>query len=786
MRLTAPGARWLDHEENEEVTLTIRARDFSDATLTSTAFDAISATNRGRGVDIDEVTFDIDDVNEAPEYKGYMAANTDYSSTLEGRDTATSPVIFTVDQREDGNDGRSNNGYIYLNLTRMFEDPEDMDNYGDGGFRVDVSAGAPWLTLLPVNNSDLGGMRTGPQRWGEIEVTTGQVDIGTGTNLTWGANSPGGDTPPAANDIVVILRVDRDSNEGGGSVRQDENGMIAITATDGDGASDTTNIRVRVDDQNLLAPTTVGTVVTVTGPARQGSTLDMTFNQQLDPDFTGNAANPNNPILVRYQWVYDPGGANNAVRQETTSNEDYTLMPGDVGDTVLGRVIYYELFDGEIFQSVMFNDSASGSGPVDNRPDEGSATFTFMTNSSDLLVLTPVTQGPGRFMDGDLAPIGTVATFSYSWEWSLNGTTWNPFGTPTTSTVTTTSTAVAAPVSRTLDVPVAQQGDYVRLVVTYEDAGGSNRIESQAVKVGIIDHVDVGASEDELHIDTSAGTAPPAGAVPAGWTLQIDGFDDVPGGSSMVEWLIGGRVVGEGREYTVSASDRGTISATVTRYDADGNLVSKATVPLPSGVTLTPNAAPVLAQAEPHYVDLGKAPDANGKYAMLEGMIDLQALFTDPEGGPVAGFAVSAPTTGGFGGTDAIPDTIRGNPLDLWLDLGGGNGAGAEGVANGGSEGDQILLINERTGEVEYHSTQAQVDGVATGDAGGNMISVTVTGADGGGFGARSSLLRRRQPPHRRGTDRVFIVRRKILQQLIQVPTTTSVIRVRTLTTAPQ
>ena len=55
--------------------------------------------------------------------------------------------------------------------------------------------------------------------------------------------------------------------------------------------------------------------------------------------------------------------------------------------------------------------------------------------------------------------------------------------------------------------------------------------------------------------DDSAG-APPMGVVLAGRKLQIDGLSDVPGGSSKVEWLIGNRVVGEDREYTVSATPR--------------------------------------------------------------------------------------------------------------------------------------------------------------------------------------------------------------------------------------
>ena len=738
VRLTDLGASLIDADTvtamRNDVDFTIRAADGTAATEVSMVPNAAAV-----GADFRTVNVRFNPVNEAPEY---MADGSSVALVAPpGARPGTIGTIFRLDQAEDNQNGRSNVTRIYLNLTDMFQDPEDADS--NVTFEAVVGDNASsWLSLLSVYNAQARGMMTGPQRWGDIMFGRNGV-LGGGDDITWGMGSYGTANDPGSDidDMVLILEVDRNASDGKGSIAQDADGRIVITAKDSQNLEGETTIVVQVNDQNLSAPA-VGTV-TGGGPARQGSMLDMTFNQQRDPDFTGDEANPSNPILVRYQWVYDPNNStgNRAVRQETTSDEDYTLRPGDVGDTVQGRVIYYELFDGEIVQSATFNGPESGN--VADRPDEGSLTFNVSTRidgGNHQLVMAPAAAAglPGGFMDGDGAPSGGNYTFRYSWESSPNGQSlWTPFG-------TVSETMGTAPELRALTVPEAQQGMYVRLVVSYEDGQKrSERIESQAVKVGDIDHVPVmadGSVDTQLHIDASGGTrltSTTTPIIPAGWTLQIGGPADEPGGSSKVEWLIGGRVVGQGREYTVSESDRGTISATVTRYDADGNLVSKATVPLPSGVTLTPNAAPVLAQAEPHYVDLGKAPDANGKYAMREGMIDLQALFTDPEGGSVAGFAVSAPTSASPGfGTDQISHAR--NPLDLWLDLGsdGGGDAGNDGIANRAAEGDQILLINERTGEVEYHSTQEQVDADrAAGDAGGNMITVTVTGADGGGRG---------------------------------------------------
>jgi len=351
------------------------------------------------------------------------------------------------------------------------------------------------------------------------------------------------------------------------------------------------------------------------------------------------------------------------------------------------------------------------------------------------------TDGKAVMIDeDDTSPTGY--TFNYEWQYSPNGRTlWEVIRDADQDAVRANTGGDPESRQLDLDLPEIEKGGYVRLVVIYRDEGDAtggvgnqvegrvNRIESEAVKVGEIMHV-LG-----LHIDDSTDNAP-SGIVPAGRTLHIDGLVDPRGGSSKVEWLVGGRtLVGEGREYTVSDSDRDSISARVTRYDKDGGLVSKTTT---AAVTLTPNAAPVLAQpvGYEHFVDLGKAPDANGKYAMLEGMIDLQSLFTDPEGGPVGRFMVSVPATSRFHEDAAgSGDLINTGTLDLYFDNNGSpldGPAVADGIRN--ALGDQLLLIDEADGRIEYHTTRAQNHDRDTipdaRDGMGNYISLTVTGSD--------------------------------------------------------
>jgi len=689
---------------------------------------------------------------------------------------------------------------IYLNLTRMFEDPEDGD---DITFTAAVG-NAPWLSLLPVYNEDLGGMRTGPQRWGDIRFGLDGASGGTGrdADITWGQGSGVTLTAPAdVDDIVLILSVDRDTRDGTGSIAQDANGAITITATDDDNNASETTFEVEIGDENLpvsAQAAAANRVVTLSGPPREVNDLTATFNKLLDPDFTGAEADEKNPILVRYQWfTFARADSNNdgvldddddpthsvtpTPKQETTENyveatgrATYTVQQSDVGGLIEGRVIYYELFDGEIVQSPDTGDADGVQGyasaptwEIQNVPDEERMSFTVDTTSTTadnttthFLRITPSFL-PGQDRD---RPVNTDEEieivsntvpsgydFDYAWEYSPNGTTdWTVIRDLDNAAVDDDPNA-ANPTPKSLVLPKSVESGYVRLVVIYRDEGDPqgnqvenrvNRIESEAVKVGKDGIMHVGSLSI---VDASTGEAPaPTGnIIPAGWTLRIDGLTDVRGGSSKVEWLLNGRVpVGEdSREYTVSESDRGTISARVTRYDEDGGLVSRTTVSPNNedgAVRLTPNADPIAAQAGAHFVNLGKAPDANGEYAMLTGEIKLQSLFTDPEGDSLRFDVLAPPAAGGFSQTDAIPDNIPGNPLDLWLDLGtqgveGNTGGDSNGVANRGAEGDQILLVNERTGEVEYHSTEEQDHGradSADNDGDGNWIPVTVNGTD--------------------------------------------------------
>ena len=705
VRLTELGADRLNADEVEgvavdEVTLTIRAADGSFAG----DLDTISASSQG--ADITTVDFKIDDVNEPP---SYMPDDPTDSSALTGANTKASPLTFTVEQQQDP-------ARIYLNLTKLFGDPDRNHDDEDISFTARLSQ-TPWLKFASFWNEDEGRMQSGPQEWGHIRYGRDEEPGGTDANedITWLS----GATDPDDGDIVLIIDVDRDGSDlvqgtarpDPAEIAQDADGLITITATDEDNASSATEIVVAVKDENLPARGD-GVSVSDKTPA-QGQRLTIQFNEEVDPDFTGSEAVAGNPVLVVYTWTNaGADGAGTDVVQESIDNSGYLVKPTDVGDMLKAAVRYYELYDDpdtaagfDLVLSASDDDDALAalddtSGAVRDRPDAATGTFSVTTSASELVITLN-----GHKDDDGLD--GVILT--HAWEFSSNGVGgWQVFADSDASTPYTTA------------IGEAQQNTYVRLVVTYEDDGGFNeRLVSQPVKVGAIDTKAAPAIND--------GTSGNDTAIPAGRILRLDGLDatKVDKGAITVEWIAGGKTVHTGETYTVKAADRGSINVKVTTRDENGGLVSIVESESRDLVAqATPNSPPVVNPDASKTFDLGAAPDKDGVFKSLSGTIDLASLFNDIEG--IGSYAFGAPTGGGFG-ADLI---AAGVPLDLYADL-------------DDPRSDQILVVNEATGAIEYRSTQAQDHGGDVGDGAGNFIIMPLTATDKGGEAVSTNVMLR-------------------------------------------
>ena len=700
------GPNAINAESYSEVEITVTAYD---GTVTL-AFDQIN--NNTDGADIDDFDFEIEDVNEAPTL---VATELDAAHTSAPLAEVDDTYVYPVEQQHAA-DTDSSVHSIYLNLSKLFEDPDEDHDDGDFSFTASIS-NTLWLKMARHWNEDEERYTTGAVKWEDIKDGLDEDDM-TDDDVPWGTG-----TEPDDDDYVLILEVDRTGNDpvDGGNpmpdsaeIGQDVNGLITIVATDEDGARSTTSISVTITDENLNpradGSEAVGVRISDTTP-HEKDTINLTFDESVDPDFTGSGGG--DPIVVIHQVINVEGGGSGTetiVQATVGDTASYTVKQTDVGDEIQGKVVYFELFNGNIVPSQVDNAALeTNSELVADRQDAATITFSFATNASDQLVATTSAQDT---WDPDGIPVG--ATITYTWEYSSNGRGgWTEFdadGADTDPDLPDTTMAT---------IPSSVSGNFVRLVVTFTDNGGvSETVVSDAVKVGTIDTLD---AVDVPAIDAGGQT----GDVPVGRILRIDLADATPmGGTASAEWLAGDEVVGTGTQYRVTDDDRGkAISVRITSRDDQGDVTSIVTTAGLQTVAAPVNSGPISPE-DTHTIDLGAAPVEEGQLASHSATVPMASLFEDVEGGLTFDFA--APTN--FG-----PDGIEGDAtLDVYHDVNTTDG-----------EGDQLLILDEATGAVNYYTTMSHGHDDNDADGGGNLIISELTANDAaadGGNGATATI----------------------------------------------
>lgn len=655
--IAAGGVASLDYEMYDEITFDVRA------------FDGIADSANLDDMNSDVVGFDfeITDVNEAPAYM----RDTGSHSSAELKDALVAGMTattVTVEQSEDmDNKGTDSTGkvMIYLNLSKLFEDPDEDDD--DDELTFSVSTDTPWITV----KHNVG-------EWRDVEEGP-DGDDGTDDDVDWGT----GLTTPDGRDLVAILEIDRT----GKNIAQDADGGITLSATDAQGMMGSQAIKVTITDENLNPAATAKGVTLTNDMPDQDDALGMSFDETVDPDFTGVEAGE--PVVVLYEWsTDDDADATNTnetlVSVSVDSASPLKLTQAHVGKVIQGSVVYFEVFDGMIVQSGDSDALVARSGMVENRQDAATGSIMIdATNAENEIVASIDIKDP----DGINA-----ATLTYTWEYSANGRGgWATFA--------DNDAADGDATMQTTTIGAAQQGTWVRLIVEFDDTlGASERFVSDAVKVGAITHTATPAI-------TGFGTETNPSV---GRTLMVD----AKGGE--VEWLSDGKVIGTGSELTLTDAHAGAmIGVRVTTKSADGGLTSIATSEASAMVTVAgdgpANTVP-LAVADVPVMLLGKAPVKDGELVGMSGMIDADSLFEDIEGG--LKFSISAGFTGSFE-TDLYPDI----PLDVHLH----------------KNGDQLFIFDSDTGAFQYFTTKANDHGNNKGDAlaNNNVLSFKVTAMDG-------------------------------------------------------
>ena len=708
LRLTEAGAMAMDAEAISEVEVTVTAYD-------GTVADPAAIDANTSGADIDDFDFEIDDVNEAPAYS-IVSGEENRSTTIV---TEMGAHSYAVEQQHAadtaapiGTAPPSTVHTIYLNLSKLFEDPDEDHDDGDVTFSASLN-NVPWLKMARHWNEDTESMTTGVVKWEDISGGRDEDTTTTDDNPNWPTGAA-----PDPDDWVLILEVDRNGMDGdpamadASEIGQDENGLISIVATDEDGASSTTNIAVTITDENLNpradGSEAVGVSINDTTP-HEKQTLVISFDDSVDPDFTG--PNKGSPVAVIYQ-VLNVDGTTSAetvvatsVKTSQNPNAAYEVKQSDVGDEIQGKVFYFEQFGNNIVPSEGDNAALeTNTGTVLDRQDPASGTFVFSTATDTLVAAVTITDADGFVADGttglptvdDGDPAVADANATFTWQSSVNGRGgWQDFADDDDTTPLTTM------------IPDDEQGKFVRLVITFNDNNGvSERVVSDPIKVGDIDTITTLPTIDNGATDANA---------PVGRTLRVDGLPD----NSTVEWLDGDMVIGTGETFTVTTAQQNAgaandITIRVTTKDASGNVVSIVTqttaVTVPAGPA---NSGPISPE-DTHTIDLGAAPAMDGTLVELDGKVDMASLFEDVEGGLTFAFADPA----GF-----VAQGAGGAGLGVYLDANGDGSATDE-------AGDQLLIIDAE-GNISYYGTKAQGhNSDNTADGAGNWITTVLTATD--------------------------------------------------------
>ena len=647
---------WLDYETLDELEITI--------SVTDGVADAVT----------DTIKVDIDDVNEKPYFDAVANKSTDNG------------VIAAREQQEASKDT------VWLNLTQLFEDAEDGATQRDELTFSNLTGLPSWIK--PLYNT--GNLTT---TWEDV------TDAGSDTSVTtdpdgdddWGATNA-----PDEDDFVLILEIDRTPEskmDGQDTVGKD---MFSVTVTDSEGMSYMHEFALTVTDENTAPAGAAGAGVMFPTDIREGNRINVSFKEAVDPDFDGA---DNMPVEVLYQIE----SGNDKLQVSKNASQSYEVMQSDVGNTLTGRVIYFEL-DENAVASIVRSDSQNppaqlekDSTTVTNAEDRGTATFTFNTgdvnDTNEINVVATVTDEDVG--EADSKYVVQSSALTYQWQWSENGGgNWQDFGTN----------------SPTVALLEAQSGKFIRVEVTYDGAHGATErnetIRSDAFKVGKVNTTDTTKTE----VKTEDLAAPTASAL-VGTDAAIGAVLSLPetvGTNADIQWMANDMPIpgATGRTFTITQAQAGAqIKVMVEEKNADGGLTSVNTsAPIDVDGSPPGNSAPT---GKPKVYDLGDAPPAKAGtlVSMHENRIDLSEIFSDFNDDKLT---YSLGSVSGVGNLES----------DVGSDLVVYRSAASQ------TDGNTLLIIDPDTAEVWIHTTQTRGHDGNREDGQGNIINLPYTATD--------------------------------------------------------
>ena len=701
----------IDYEMGDEVEFTVTATDgqgeMDDQTIRVDIEDAADTAPMFSQSSISGATRKVDPMTKAG------------TTTLavDQQDTATVVVV-----QLGGRDG-------------VWSDPDtDVD---DLDFNVGGKGGLPdWIKVY------------GPDDWEDIYTRRDDVDRRDGPSTLR-------DRDPA-----IAIVIDHSKATGSDLSPGKALGSFTLTARDPEGNTTTETISIDVKDINVGIPAKfVDDVVTITGDPDGTGSLEMVFDQDLDPDFAAGGV----PVLVLYTWSHDNATpadtSDDVIISVSTSPQPLPLFVDANGDgipdvdgsgnvnrvyttagdatlthTITAKVDYYEVNpDGTI--SVVSRDAEAEVAAdttatpravpaVSTTPTD--VTFHITTSATGLSVIIGAT--------GEAAE----ATGTARLEVSTNGTSgWiTEVGEQAADTSSGVTAAIGLNVNANSDANSGDGGGlYYRVVYTYRDE--NNRPMEEISEV--VDQLGNVTATTGNGDPTPGANATLGNATAVGGTIRAD----TQGNPAEVQWQMW---VDADRDGAVDANEwvditgETGVSLTITNDYVGSQLRAKVTYthednPATTNVnengwirwveTTAPLAGPAdpanvlpsrLQSAEEIRVNITQTADSMGVKSSVDGHGSgtVAGLFFDTDGDTLTyNLAGPAGLTFEAGGTVYVSGDLDGD------------------AANGDQT--QTLAIDGETGAITYYTNSVTTHDAAPGDGLGNTLVVEVNANDGTG-----------------------------------------------------
>ena len=684
---------------------------------------SITATDGKGETDDQTVRVDIEDAADAaPRFAAPDTAKGRDAPSLKNKMVGT--TTFEVDQQDDD--------VIVLRLSDVWSDPDtDVDELD---FTVSGKGGLPdWVKVY------------GPDEWEDIYTRRDDVERG---------DAPSG---LRDRDLAIAIVIDHSAATDDPETTDVNElapgkalGSFKLTASDPDGNETTETISIDVKDINVSIPTTSNDdVVTITGDPDGTGSLEMVFDEDLDPDFAAGG----NPVLVLYTWSHDNGtptvDTDDVIISVSTTPQPLPLLVLDAttgrptvtagnverayttdGDatlthTITAKVEYYEVNpDGTI--SVVSHD-ADVEVAADTTATPRDVPFVSTTPTSVRFDVITTTTGASVTVHST----GDATGGSYRWQKSDDGSSFTSVGTAN----------AALSVDADGDGTTGDGGgSYYRVSYTYQDADGNDvTVTSDEIQLG---NVTASAGNGDPDSGNNALLGGTGATTPAavGTNLRAD----TQGNPATVQWQMW---VDANRDNTRDANEWMDIEG-----DSDGTLtVSNDHVgsALRAKVTYTHENNPATpAVDESSWVrwveytveQQGPAAATNAVPSRTQATHEIRVNITqttDSMGVTTNhdGSASDDSVSGLFHDSDG--DTLTYNLLGTTpaTNLQSGNRVYREVFDRDSDpttdEGYQVLAIDSETGEITYYTSNAVQHGSNTTDGAGNTLVVNVNANDG-------------------------------------------------------